>query len=184
MFKDGLGYSNPAGAPPLDCWIDGDVWTIPTAPYKGAHYATYPPALPRRLIRLMCPMSVCVECGEPRRRIVENSVEYDQYRKKWVSGITDGKGAHSLTAGRDAETPTELRSGGRGGITAQHNTLGWSDCEHNNYRRGHVLDPFAGSGTTGQAAAEQGRNCTLIDLDERNLDLARQRCGMFLEEPV
>ena len=61
--------SNPAGAPPLDCWIDGDVWTIPTAPYKGAHYATYPIALPRRLINLMCPRQVCVVCGEPRRRI-------------------------------------------------------------------------------------------------------------------
>jgi site-specific DNA-methyltransferase (cytosine-N4-specific) len=52
--------NHPAGAPPLDCWIDGDVWTIPTQPYKGAHYATYPIALPRRLINLMCPRHVCV----------------------------------------------------------------------------------------------------------------------------
>ena len=38
-----------AGAPPLD-W-----WEIPTAPYKGAHYATWPPALCERPIKSMCP---------------------------------------------------------------------------------------------------------------------------------
>lgn len=27
-----------------------DVWTIPTAPFKGAHFATFPPELPRRCI--------------------------------------------------------------------------------------------------------------------------------------
>jgi DNA modification methylase len=27
-----------------------DVWTIPTRPYKGAHFATFPPPLPRRAV--------------------------------------------------------------------------------------------------------------------------------------
>lgn len=40
---------NPAGAPPLD-W-----WEIPTQPYKGAHYATWPKALCERPIKAMCP---------------------------------------------------------------------------------------------------------------------------------
>ena len=76
-------------------------------------------------------------------------------------------------------------------------TLGWSDCAcisgfahrgearktgNDKYRRGHVLDPFAGSGTTLAAAAEQGRDATGIDLDPRNLHLARERIGLFLEE--
>lgn len=71
-------------------------------------------------------------------------------------------------------------------------TLGWSDCgcgrhtedgeSHDNWRRGHVLDPFAGSGTTGTAALDTGRDATLIDLDPRNLELARERMGLFLEE--
>lgn len=129
---------NPAGAPPLDCWIDdepdSDVWTIPTQPYAGAHYATFPIKLPRKLINLMCPQQVCTTCGKPKRRITERT------------------------------------------------TLGWSDCGHNTWRRGVVLDPFAGSGTTLVAASELGRDSIGIDIDARNLDLARQRCGMFLIE--
>jgi DNA modification methylase len=162
------------GAPPLDCWIDGDVWTIPTAPYKGAHYATYPAALPRRLIRLMCPMHVCETCGEPRRRIT--STDYIDHNGKPVpedDAWRTGRGGNVLGL-----------SGGKTPANTNVTTLGWSDCGHNNYRRGHVLDPFAGSGTTGQAAIDCGRDCTLIDLDARNLELARQRIGLFLEEPV
>jgi methylase of polypeptide subunit release factors len=43
------------------------------------------------------------------------------------------------------------------------------------YRTGHVLDPFGGSGTTAVAAAIEGRDATLIDLDPRNVDLVRRR---------
>ena len=46
---------------------------------------------------------------------------------------------------------------------------------------GTVLDPFGGSGTTAEAAQALGRSAILIDLDERNADLARERVGMFLE---
>ena len=58
-----MDASNPAGAPPLD-WhtdqLDGDwLWKLATAPYPGAHYATYPLTLPRRLILAMCPAEVC-----------------------------------------------------------------------------------------------------------------------------
>jgi DNA modification methylase len=46
-----------------------------------------------------------------------------------------------------------------------------------------VLDPFAGSGTTLAVAQGHGRDAIGIDLDDRNLELARQRVGpMFFEE--
>lgn len=38
-----------------------------------------------------------------------------------------------------------------------------------------VLDPFGGSGTVGRVAAEEGRNATLIDLDDRAVQLALER---------
>jgi hypothetical protein len=44
--------------------------------------------------------------------------------------------------------------------------LGWTDCGHNAYRPGVVLDPFSGSGTTGLAAARHGRRYVGIDLNE------------------
>ena len=46
---------------------------------------------------------------------------------------------------------------------------------------GWILDPFGGSGTTAAVATGHGRNCTLIDFDERNAWLARERVGMWLE---
>lgn len=46
---------------------------------------------------------------------------------------------------------------------------------------GTILDPFGGSGTTGAVALAHGRNAILIDFDERNVELARERIGMFLD---
>jgi hypothetical protein len=57
---------------------------------------------------------------------------------------------------------------------------GWTGCEHGTWRPGRVLDPFAGSGTTLAVTSGMGRDAVGIDLDPRNLELARARVGMFL----
>lgn len=135
-----------ADAPPLDWHSDVDdgpngdrLWIMPTQPYGGAHFATYPQTLPRRLIEAMCPIRVCCTCGKPSERIVETT--------------NDG----------------------------ERRTLGWTDCGHNDWRPGVVLDPFAGSGTTLAMATGLGRDAIGIELDERNVELIRERVGMFLE---
>lgn len=38
-----------------------------------------------------------------------------------------------------------------------------------------ILDPFAGSGTTGRAAKDLGRKCTLIEREEKYCEIAAQR---------
>jgi site-specific DNA-methyltransferase (adenine-specific) len=59
----------------------------------------------------------------------------------------------------------------------------WTDCGHDTWRTGTVLDPFAGSGTTLAVATGHGRHAIGIDLDRRNVDLARERIGpMFFAE--
>lgn len=153
-----------AGAPPLDYWV------IPTQPYKGSHYATYPTALVEKPIKAMCPVRVCRMCGEPSRRIVDTSYvdsNGDPAPKgEWKSGVSEGKGAHSLK--------TEVRT------TTTTTTTGWTDCGHNDWRPGVVLDPFAGSGTTLEVVTGHGRDAIGVDLDERNAHLAQERVGGLL----
>lgn len=157
-----------AGAPLLD------YWQIPTAPYKGSHYATYPPDLIVPIIRAMCPQRVCRTCGQPSRRIVgETTYRTDDAHRSHVEHFTEGErvaaGVNNFAA-----------AGGNKGCVAERETVGWTDCHHDNWRPGHVLDPFAGTGVTGLVATGHGHDCTLIDLDSRNAELALERVGPML----
>jgi site-specific DNA-methyltransferase (adenine-specific) len=46
----------------------GDVWSLGSASYRGAHFATFPPELIRRPILATCPPQVCTDCQQPWRR--------------------------------------------------------------------------------------------------------------------
>ena len=54
-----------------------DVWTFASAPFRGAHFATFPPALVEPCIRAgTSEHGVCPDCGAPWGRVVERSVEH------------------------------------------------------------------------------------------------------------
>lgn len=158
---------NPAGAPPLD------YWEIPTQPYSGSHHATFPAAICERPIKAMCPQRVCEVCGEPSRRISERDEDAMAGTARRVMANSGGRSAKNGRA-----TPQET-SGLHVDRTIRR-TAGWTDCGHDAWRNGRVLDPFGGSGTTGMVATGLGRDALLIDLDERNVDLARDRVGPML----
>lgn len=46
----------------------GDVWTLPTAAYRGAHHAVFPERLVTQPILATCPEQCCSHCGEPWTR--------------------------------------------------------------------------------------------------------------------
>lgn len=46
----------------------GDVWHLPTAGYRGAHFATFPLSLVERPLLAACPERVCAHCGAPWQR--------------------------------------------------------------------------------------------------------------------
>lgn len=149
---------NLAGAPKLD-W-----WEIPTQGYPGSHYATWPEDLCVTPILSMCPRRVCTTCGEPSRRIVKTThVPNRSTNGPRSIERRDESPGFGLRADRKAET------------------VGWTDCGHDTWRQGVVLDPFAGSGTTLKIATGHGRDAIGIDLDHRNATLAEERVGpMFL----
>jgi DNA modification methylase len=68
--NDGLVRARAEGRPghPLGK-NPGDVWSVATTGYRGAHHAVFPPALIERPIRATCPERVCRQCGEPWRRV-------------------------------------------------------------------------------------------------------------------
>lgn len=93
---NGNGHDNPFGT----TRNKRTVWTVPTKPYKGAHFATFPPNLIKPCILAGCPPG------------------------------------------------------------------------------GTVLDPFAGSGTTGLVAMEFGRKAVLIELNPDYVRLIHQRTAI------
>jgi hypothetical protein len=168
-----INDANPAGAPPLD-W-----WQIVPKGYEGSHYATFPPELCVKPIEAMCPRRVCRTCGKPSRR--ETTTEYEATTTRTATskaaltvaaGVSQGHHAHRETNPEVERTTTGWTSCGCPGtdgirLDGFHTGTGW--------RPGVVLDPFGGTGTTGIVATGHGRDAILIDLDDRNVDLARQR---------
>jgi hypothetical protein len=122
----------------------------------------------------MCPREVCRECGEPRRRITGDT-EYVKPDGRTHNFHGDGFETNEGGANRRKVTGAD-----NGNMTAVREMLGWSDCGHDNYRPGIVLDPFAGTGTTLAVATGHARDAIGIDLDPRNAELALERVGPML----
>lgn len=90
-------------------------------------------------------------------------------------GISDaGKATRTQTGtGRNSQRVRELAAEAKtalGGYFreftfARKATTGWTDCGHDAYAPGVVLDPFAGTGTTLRVAAAMGRAAFGVDLD-------------------
>lgn len=99
----------------------------------------------QRVIRAMCPDKVCNVCGEPSRRITEhkgyfsNDGTVHQTSRYMAGGKPDG----SLTMARVVTGNRTKPIGADGGRTSIVETVGWSDCGHDDWRPGVWLDPFA-----------------------------------------
>jgi hypothetical protein len=166
--------ANPAGAPPLDAWFDEhDTWTMTTQPSSLAHYAMWPAKLAERLVLSMCPQWVCATCGEAKRRNEGRRDGYEEARRLLRSQAKreDVPATHAGLRTR-AGVGSDISNGK---IDASPVTLGWTDCGHDNYRPGVVLDPFGGTGTTNAVAELHGRDSIWVDIDERNRALVPQR---------
>ena len=156
------GYLNPDGSLRVGM-KDGvparnrrDVWTVPTKPYKGAHYATFNPELIKPCILAGAPETCCANCGAPYERIVDIK-----------RGVRDDAGrTHSTEEQRNGKTPVPER-----GWQSERTTSGYRptcDCNAGT-SSGIVFDPFVGSGTTVATAIQLGRKGIGIDLSFKYL---------------
>jgi len=148
-----------------------DVWKISTKPYKGAHFATFPPEIPRICIKAgTSQRGACPECGAPWERVVEK-------------GLTahDGETASAYKQGSTANRLAMLRQAARERgeeYTSAKRTTGWRptcECEAGEPVPCVTLDPFFGAGTVGMVAIELGRDFVGVDLNPEYIKLAQER---------
>jgi len=73
------------------------VWTVTTKPFKGAHFATFPPDLIEPCVLAGCPEKICVECGTPYEREMEvievepkENINISNNRKEFDSSMGGG----------------------------------------------------------------------------------------------
>lgn len=146
------------------------VWTVPTQPYSGAHFATFPEALITPCILAgTSEVGCCPECGNPWVRVTERVAGVSKETPKTQA-------AHEARGGTGLPTVPVGKSGG-GRTDGYSMTVGWEPtCEH-----GHepvpcvVLDCFAGSGTTAEVAIRHGRDAVGFELNADYIALAEER---------
>jgi site-specific DNA-methyltransferase (adenine-specific) len=136
----------------------GDVWKIPTAGYRGAHHAVFPPKLVERPLVASCPEKVCAHCGTPWARTKAQPETFNS--RKGQSGY-----------GR-SHTPSYKPY-----LIPVRSLSKLCKCESTASRPGIVLDPFFGSGTTGLVAERHGRDWIGIELNPTFAELASKRIG-------
>lgn len=143
------------------------VWRIPTRPFKGAHFAVFPPDLVQPMIEAGCPEFVCKKCGKPREEIIE-VIRPNDYNPSAQDKRNEGRGSMSHHRPLSEIFSVALRS--------KRVSKGLTDCGCNaGWDSGIVLDPFMGSGTTGVVALRMGRRFIGIELNPNYIKLAEER---------
>lgn len=137
------------------------VWDITTQPFKEAHFAVFPPELPRRCIKAGCPKDICKKCGQAREKVIE------EIKGDWIPTL--------------ASSPDAKKGGARTRLILERKDNGYSDCGCNaGFGKGIVLDPFMGSGTTALVAKELGRDYIGIELNPDYIKMAEKRISEFM----
>jgi DNA modification methylase len=143
------------------------VWTIPSAPFSEAHFATFPPALVEPCLKAgTSERGACPACGAPWRREVTSQI---------VGTPRHENGRYANSDGSDGTCSYLSRTSIHG--TRISETTGWVPtcacaptpvpCV--------VLDPFAGAGTVGLVAERLGRDAILIELKPEYAAMAERR---------
>lgn len=138
------------------------VWTIPTKPFPGSHFAVMPEKLVEPCVLAgTSERGYCPKCGKPWLRQIEH--------KNMVIRKTD-RMAEIGEFGRTQSSGTMLSP-------AETKTIGWlPSCQcASKPRPGIVLDPFSGAGTVALVAKKLGRHYIGIELNPDYISMAKTR---------
>mgnify|MGYP001559225411 CR=1 FL=1 len=147
------------------------VWSVTTKPFKGAHFATFPPDLITPCIQAGASEGgACAACGAPRRRLVEKGALAPVVAPSELDRFGTGEaGVHRKIGGAYNE---HLRQN-------PTRTVGWAPtCRHTDVAGitpTVVLDPFFGAGTSGLVAQWLGRRFIGIELNPAYAAMAAAR---------
>lgn len=147
------------------------VWTIPSAAYSEAHFATFPPKLVEPMVLAGCPELVCLKCGKGRENIYEGK-SGDAFNIR-VRDVKENRIKHTdrKASTGEVEDYDETEYGGEG-----RRLVGLTDCGCGaGWGPGLVLDPFIGSGTVAFVAAQNRRNYFGIDLSTEYNEMSDKR---------
>ncbi len=162
--KMGTRFVNPAGR------NKRSVWTVTTKPFRGAHFATFPPDLIEPCILAGSATDCCAVCGAPWERVVDRIAATSKKCPK-----TDSMYQAQGGTGKKKTDTIGMSGGGR--IDGYSKTLGYQPtCECGGETQpSMVLDPFNGAGTTGVVAVQHGRRYIGIELNPDYLEMSRKR---------
>lgn len=142
------------------------VWQIATQPYPGAHFATFPEALPEVCIRAgTSAKGACAACGVPwvdKVRAEGGGIGHDWHPNR---SLPLGRGQGIAAPGIHDGTYRRIDMGFRKECS----------CETRRLVPCVALDPFMGSGTVLAVARRLRRRSVGIDLNPRYAILAQER---------
>lgn len=183
-WQDGPGDQTIANDLSRACHPNGrnkrSVWTIPTKPYSGAHFATMPPALARPCILSgTSEAGACPTCLAPWEPIVEKGEPNREWQARCGADRSGGYNGQATKDYKDAraQDPSAVKARILAGMR-ERRTVGWRptcDCPEHQPVPCTVLDPFGGSGTTGLVATELSRRAILIEINPEYADQAEER---------
>ncbi len=175
------------------------VWHLGPEPYPDAHFATFPTEIPRRAILAgTSAKGCCRACGAPWRRVVETKRGPEPADRGGKNYGLNAQGTSPSSALR------KVGGGDWYAYAGSTRTTGWTAtcaCSKENTAPNDgavcgpagnaaggvvnkipldpipctVLDPFAGSGTTGLVADRLGRDSILIELNPTYAEQIRRR---------
>jgi hypothetical protein len=157
-------------------------WIINPKPFKGAHFACFPPEIPTRAIKAATSeRGCCPHCRKSWERIIEKGEPNKEHQA--LCGA-DSTGSYGGKATKDyenakAQDPSATKARILEGMVIKK-TIGWKPtcgCPPHEPTPSIVLDPFSGAGTTLLACKELGRNGVGIELNADYVTLSEKRIG-------